>query len=196
MYVIEGLSLCKSVLNIGKRCKTLKMIPDIQETYRKNLKYLESIIGLEIKTAIQEQYFFEGELDKESLGTLKLEFTNEKEITFDCNQDAETLNILSGGFSDKGTLETDFDDNRYKWTPKDFLNNEKLLRIGKIHKCYIEWCESLHNKTQSGCKIDFISGDYLYIWTTESDNIFYGLNLKPTYHGNENLKIELQEVKQ
>ncbi len=65
------------------------------------------MIGLKIDSAIQEQYFFEGKLDDESLGTLKLKFSNKQELIFDCNQDAESLNIQSGGFVNKGSLETD-----------------------------------------------------------------------------------------
>lgn len=165
-----------------------------KERYTKNLKYLQSLIGLKIKSAFQEQYFFEGKLDEESLGTLKLEFSNGKELTFDCNQDAESLNIQLGSFTDKGNLETDFKDSPYKWRIKEYLNSKQLLELGEIKKCFIELISTKYGSIQSGCKMEFGNGSYLHIWIIESDNIFYGFNKKPPYYENENLKVELKEI--
>lgn len=165
-----------------------------QEIYTRNLNHLQSLIGLKIESALQEQYFFEGKLDEDSLGTLKLEFSNGQELTFDCNQDAKSLSIKLGGFIDKRNFEADFEDNQYKWKIKEYLSSKKLLELGEIRKCFIELLSTEYDNglIQSGCKLEFKNGHYLHIWTIESDNIFYGINEKPPYY--ENLKVELKEI--
>ena len=171
------------------------MNPRLEKVYKENRQILDSIIGLEIKSAIEEQYFFEGKLDDESRGTLKLEFSNGEEITFNCDVDAESININRGGFADKGTLETDFEDERYKWRNKEFLSKEELESFGQINQAEIEiltWDNSL---VQSGCRISFQNGNFLHVWTIPSDNIFYGINQEPDYYKKENLKIELVTIK-
>jgi hypothetical protein len=162
----------------------------IEKIYSDNQKYLNSIFGLTITSAEQEQYFFEGKLDNESLGTLKLSFSDGKELTFNCDGDAESLNISPGSFTDKGNLETDFTDNRFKWLVKDYLSKQDLIKLGKIIDCKIELLSNDFGTIQSGCKLLFENLNFLYIWTIESDKIFYGLNQIPPYHNNTNLKIK------
>lgn len=162
--------------------------------YNDNIDYLLSFIGLTVDSAIQEQYFFEGKLDDKSMGTLKLIFSNGQEFIFDCDGDAESLSIRKDGFSDKGTLETKFEDNRYKWQEVEFISSNALSNFGNVVNVYLEELTNEFGTIQSGCIIEFKSGDYLRIWTIESDNIFYGLNKKPPYLKNENLKIELKTL--
>lgn len=169
------------------------MNPRLAKVYKENRQILNSIKGLEIKSAIEEQYFFEGKLDEESRGTLKLELSNGKELTFNCDEDAESIKITEGGFVDKGTLETDFEDGRYKWEEKEFLNTEKLKSLGQIKQTEIEILTSNYGEIQSGCRLSFQNGDFLHIWTIESDNIFYGINEEPGYYKKETLKIELKK---
>jgi len=162
----------------------------LEKFYIDNRKYLKSIVGLLITSAEQEQYYFEGKLNTESLGTLKLSFSDEKELIFNCDRDAESLNISQEGFTAKDTLETDFKDSRYKWLVRDFLSRNDLIKLGKIIDCKIELLSNEFGTIQSGCKLIFENLDFLYVWTTNFDNIFYGLNQLPPYHNNENLKIK------
>lgn len=171
------------------------MNPRLEHRYIENLNHLNSIIGLTVISALQEQYFFEGKLDSESMGTLKLEFSDGLELTFGCDTDAESLSIRSGGFTDKGTLESDFDDNRYKWKVQPYLSKTELAKFGRIKNCQIELLSNKFGTIQSGCRIIFENLDYLNIWTVHADNIFYGMNKIPPYYGNENLKIELTDIK-
>ncbi|MBR9917494.1 hypothetical protein GYB29_07400 [bacterium] len=166
-----------------------------KKTYQDNIEFLKSMIGCSLNSAIQEKYYFKGELYTESMGTLKLNFSNGQAFTFDCDGDAESLNIQKGGFSDKGTLETDFENNRYKWEEKEFLNSEILRNLGQTTIIFLELLTNDFGTIHSGCKIKFKSGDHLHIWTVSSDNIFYGLNETPPYHDNEKLRIELKEIK-
>lgn len=172
------------------------MNPRLEKAYNQNLEYLNSIIGLTVETAIQKQYFFEGKLDDESMGTLKLIFSNGKEFIFDWDRDAESLSIRKGGFTNKGTLETDFEDNRYKWQEVEFISSNTFSNLGKVVDVYLEEMTNKFGTIQSGCKVEFLSGDYLRIWTLKSDNIFYGLNKKPPYLylKNKKLKIELKTL--
>lgn len=167
----------------------------LEKTYQNNVEFLKSMVGCSIDSAIQEKYYFDGERDAESMGTLKITFSNGKGFTFDCDGDSESLKIQKGEFSNKETLKTDFEDNLYKWKEKEFLNSEILKKLGLTTSIYLELLTSDFGTIQSGCKIKFKSGDYLYIWTIESDNIFYGLNKIPPYHDKEKLKIELKEIK-
>ena len=169
------------------------MNPRLEKVYKANRQILDSIEGLEIKSAIEEQYFFEGKLNEESRGTLKLELSNGKEITFNCDGDAESIKINSGGFSDKGTLETGFEDGRYKWNEKEFLKEEDLKSFGQIKQTEIEILTTNYGEIQSGCRLSFQNGDFLHIWTIPSDNIFYGINEEPEYYKKDNLKIELKK---
>jgi|GEM_PF-6549630 len=171
-----------------------KMKQKRTKKYNDNINYLLSFIGLTVVSAIQEQYFFEGKLDNESMGTLKLIFSNGQEFIIDCDGDTESLSIRKDGFKEKRTLETDFEDNRYKWKEIEFISSNKLSNLGKVIKVYIEELSNEFGTIQSGCKLVFKSGDYLRIWTMESDNIFYGLNKKPAYLKNDNLKIELKTL--
>lgn len=168
------------------------MNPRLEKVYKENRQILDSIIGLEIKSSIEEQYFFEGKLDEESRGALKLKFSNGKEITFNCDVDAQSIKIKSGGFSDKGTLETDFGDGRYKWKEKEFLKKEDLKSFGQIKQIEIEILTTNYGQIQSGCRLSFQNGNFLHIWTIPSDNIFYGINQEPEYYKKDNLKIELK----
>jgi len=146
------------------------------KVYEENRQILDSIIGLKIITAIEEQYFFEGKLDQESRGTLKLLFSSGKEITFNCDMDAQSIKIANGGFANKGTLETDFNDRVYQWKERNFLEQEELELLGQIKQTEISILNN--DKTQVGCKISFPNGDILKIWTSPSDNIFYGINVE------------------
>ena len=152
------------------------------------------MIGRTLDSAIQEKFYFYGELDTESMGSLTLKFTNGQKFTFDCDGDAESLKIEEGGFKEKGTLAKDFVDNRYKWEEEEFLRSGLLHQLGRMSTIYIEITTNEFGTTQSGCKIDFVSGDHLYIWTVPSDNLFYGLNVVPPYDRNENLEIKLIDI--
>lgn len=163
----------------------------LEKSYNENLKILNSIKGLRVVSAIQEQYFFEGKLDKESMGTLKLEFKNGDSIVFNCDIDAESISIKRGDFSDKGTLGSDFD--KFKWIRKDFLSESQLLNLGEIKKINLESLKIKEISIQTGCKLIFESGDFLYVWALPSDNIFYGLNRLPSYPLNM-IKPELKEI--
>lgn len=167
----------------------------LEIVYKTNIEFLKSILGCSVDSVIQEQYFFEGELETESMGTLKIVLSNRQEFTFDCYGDAQSLSIRKGGFTDKGTLETDFEDNRYRWKEKDFLSSDKLAHFGKITNIYFEELTNEFSTIQSGCKIEFESGDHLFIWTIESDNIFYGVNEIRPYQRKKDLKIKLKEIK-
>ena len=167
----------------------------LKKTYQDNVEFLRSMIGCSIVSAIQEEYYLNGELDSESMGTLKVTFSNGQVFTFNCDRDAESLKIQKGGFWDKGTLETDLEYNQYKWKEKEFLNSEILRKLGQMTNISLELLTNDFGTIQSGCKIKFKSGDHLYIWTIESDNIFYGINETPPYHDKEKLKIELKEIK-
>jgi hypothetical protein len=166
----------------------------LKKIYEDNVEFLKSIIGCSIVSASQEEYYFDAELDSESMGTLKVIFSNGQEFTFDCDGDAESLKIQLGGFPDKGTLETDFKDNRYNWKEKVFLDSETIRKLGPTTHIFLELLTNDFGTVQSGCKIIFKSGDYLYIWTIESDNIFYGLNKTPPYRDKEKAKTELKEI--
>ena len=148
--------------------------------------------GKGIVNAIQEQYFFEGNLNTESMGILKFTLNNGRLFTFGCDGDAESLSIKEGGFTDKEKFQSECPE--YKWEEKEFLSPEKLKLLGKITKVELEWIISEFERVQCGCKINFSNKQFIYIWTIESDNIFYGLNETPSYH-NRNLKIELEELK-
>ncbi len=119
--------------------------------YKENLRYLKSLIGHSLESVVQKQYYFEGQLDTESMGTLKLKLSDGQELTFDCHVDAESLNIRKGGFSGKGTLETDFEDNRYKWKEKEFLSSNKLKQLGEITNVFVELLTAHFETIQSGC---------------------------------------------
>lgn len=110
------------------------MYQRLQKMYQDNIEFLVSIIDCSLTSAIQEEYYFYGELDTDSMGTLKLKFNNSQEFTFFCGGDAESLSIRKGGFWDKGTLESDFEDNRYKWKEKEFLSCDFLGKLGKRQK--------------------------------------------------------------
>jgi len=135
------------------------MNPRIKKVYRENQQILGSIIGLEILSAIEEQYFFEGKLNEESRGTLKLEFSNGKELTFKCDADTESIKVQKGGFQDKGTLETDFEDGRYRWKEKEFLSEEKLQIFGRIRNTEIKILTWQQREIQSGCRLTFENGE-------------------------------------
>lgn len=185
MYFTKKILICYQELRKRNESKTSK-------AYKENLQILNSIIGLKIKSAIEEKYFFEDNLNKESRGTLKLEFSNGEEITFNCGGDAESIKIKRGGFANKGTLETDFEDERYKWREKEYLNYEDLKSLGQIEKTEIEILTSNKQEIQSGCRLSFQNGAFLNIWTIPSDNIFYGINQEPNYYKKEELKIKLK----
>ena len=153
----------------------------IEQLYKNNLKILHSVVGLKINSAIEEQYYFEGKLDTESRGVLKLELSNGDEYTFQCDVDAESLNIYKGEFTDKRKIEDGFKDGRYKWIPKEFISNEILNQLGKIVSTEIQISNWYETESQTGCRINFQNGDFLQIWTVESDNIFYGLNKEANY---------------
>ena len=165
----------------------------IEKVYKENLEILNSLIGFELQSAIEEQYFFEGKLDEESRGTLKLEFSNKQEFTFNCDSDANSLRINRGGFSTKRTLETDFEDGRYKWKEKEFETKLKLKSLGKIESTEIQISNWYKTKAQIGCRINFENGDFLHIWTIESDNILFGLNEEPNFI--EEIKEKLKMIK-
>lgn len=167
----------------------------LEIVYKTNIELLKLILGFSLDSVIQEEYFFEGELDTESMGTLKILLSNGQEFIFDCDGDAESLSIRKGSFTDKRTLDIDFEDNRYKWKEKDFLSSDKLAQFGKITNIYLEELTNEFSTIQSGCKIEFENGDHLFIWTIESDNIFYGVNEIPPYQNNKGLKIKLKEIK-
>lgn len=170
------------------------MNPRIESVYKENIHVLNSLAGLELQTAIEEQYFFEGKLDGESRGILKLKFSNDAEYTFGCDTDAQSLNIKKGGFANKGTLETDYEDGRYKWTPKEFINSETLQRFGQIQSIEIQLSNWYKTESQTGCRIKFKSGDFLYIWTVESDNIFYRINYEPNYSEKVKDKLRMKNI--
>jgi hypothetical protein len=165
----------------------------LEKLYKENRQIMDSLVGLEIKSATEEQYFFEGKLDKESRGTLKLEFSNGQEIYINCDIDAESLKIQKEGFSNKGTLETDFEDERYKWREKQYLSKEELQPLGQIEKAEIEILTREHQRIQSGCRISFQNGNFLHIWTTPSDNIFYEINQEPNCYQNQKVNVELKK---
>tara|TARA_R110000744_G_scaffold380451_1_gene501284 strand:- start:714 stop:1247 length:534 start_codon:yes stop_codon:yes gene_type:complete len=171
------------------------MIERLKIVYKENIRYLNALIAHSLESVVQEQYYFEGQLDTESMGALKLKLSDGQEFTFDCNGDAESLHIHKSGFKDRGTLETDFEDNRYRWKEREFLSAKNLNRLGKITNAYLEILTHKSGEIRCGCKIEFMSGDYLYVWTMPSDNIFYGLNAIPPYYAYDDLKIELKEIK-
>ncbi|WNJ19054.1 hypothetical protein [Pontibacter sp. G13] len=162
--------------------------------YHSNQDLLRGIIGLSVKSAVMEQYFYQGKLDEESLGTLKLAFTTGQEIRFDCHGDAESLLIQSGGFSDKGSFETDEEPRDFEWELKPFWDELQISQLGTVIGCAIEWLSYPHGMIQSGCKIAFESGDFLYIWSQESDALFYRMNQLPDYHQKDGLSFELIDV--
>lgn len=151
------------------------MNPRIKKVYASNLEILEEIIGLQITSAIEEQYFFEGKLDTDSKGTLKLVFSNNQEITFNCDMDAESLSINRGGFTDKKLLTKSFED-QYRWEEKEFLSYDELEMLGTIVSTKIQNTKDNNILYQIGCKIHFESGSFLNVWTSPSDNIFYAMN--------------------
>lgn len=150
------------------------------------------MMGCSIASIIEERYYFKGELDPESMGTLKMTFSNGLEFTFDCDGDA--LAIKKGGFSDKGNLETALN-NEYRWKEKEFLSSEILRQLGETTNILLETVTYDLGTIQSGVKIEFKSGDHLYLWTLESDHFFFGLNETPPYHSKKGLTIELKELK-
>lgn len=160
--------------------------------YKENRQILDSIVGVEIKSAIEEQYFYEDKLDEESKGSLKLIFSNDEKIIFKCDIDAESLRIKKGDFTNKRALETDFKDGKYRWKEKEFLNKKKLQSLGQIVKSEIELLTFEKQEIQSGCRLSFQNGDFLHVWIIPSDNIFYGINQKPAYYKKEELKIDLK----
>lgn len=168
------------------------MNPRLKKVYKENLQILDSIKELEIESAIEEQYFFEGKLSEESRGALKLQLSNGKEITFKCDVDSESIKIRKGGFTNKENFEAEFEDGRYKWKEKEFLNRENLKTLGKIKQTKIEFLISNCSKIQSGCRLIFQNNHFLHIWTMSSDCIFYGINQEPNYYKDENLRIELK----
>ncbi|MBL7997130.1 MAG: hypothetical protein JNL32_00700 [Candidatus Kapabacteria bacterium] len=153
------------------------------------------MIGYTLESVINEQYFYCGKLDSESLGTLKIKFSNGHEFIFDCDGDGESLKIQKGSFHGKGILESDFEKKQYRWKENQFLSNQVLKKLGKTIYIYVELLTNHYGTYQSGCKIEFESGDYLYIWTILSDNIFYMLNGTPPYHKKEGLTFKLTDVK-
>lgn len=166
----------------------------IDKVYEENLSILRSLNGLEILAATQEKYFFEGKLDEESMGDLKIVFSDKREVIFRCDVDADSINIQFGGFSNRGTLEEDFKDGRYTWREEEYLTSSELACFGKIIRTEIEVCISSIGNTQSGCRISFQNGQFLYIWIISSDNIFYGMDTRPPYYQNADLKVNLTEV--
>ncbi|PHN00554.1 hypothetical protein [Flavilitoribacter nigricans] len=169
------------------------MNPRVEKVYKENRQILDSIIGLEIKSAIEEQYFFEGKLQEESRGTLKLEFSTGEQITLSCDADAESIRIQRGGFLDKSSLEKDFKDGRYHWKEKEFLRKEELQAFGYIQGTEIEITTWGQREIQTGCRLTLKSGDFIHIWTTPSDNIFYGINHEPIYDQEKDMEIRLKK---
>lgn len=161
---------------------------------KSSLIYLKSIIGSAITETIQELCFFDGRLDNESMGTLKVTLADSRELTFNCAKDAESLVIREGGFSDKSAFEKDFDNNVFKWTEQSFISSNRLNSFGVVTKCYAELLSSGNRMILSGCRIVFESQDYLPVWTTESDNIFYSVNTEPPYYQKKELKIKLVDI--
>lgn len=161
---------------------------------KSSLIYLKSIIGSAITEAIQELYFFDGRLDNELMGMLKITLANNREFTFSCADDADSLVIREGGFSNKSAFEKDFDNNLFQWTEQSFISSNRLNSFGVVTKCYTELLSSGNKMILSGCRIVFESQDYLSVWTTESDNIFYSVNTEPPYYQKNELKIKLIDV--
>lgn len=158
---------------------------------QQNLAILNTIVGLEIQSAIIEQFYFEGQPDEESEGILCLTFSNDKSFTFDCDGDAESLHIQEGTFSDKGTL-----DKTFTWAYKHYLDEKTFNELGKITKTEIEHFISGDIQIQSGCRISFQSGDFLHIWTIPSDNLFWGINQEPPYYSDEAISTTLLLIKE
>ncbi len=164
-----------------------------EKIYKQNYRILKSLIGLQIISIIQEQYFYYDKLDNESMGALEIEFNNEDKITIDCHGDAETILISENGLNDKTEMENS-SENMYKWKKIKFLSNETLLQFGKIIKTEIELMNTEYGILNSGCRIYFQNGDFFHLWTIPSDNIFYGINEIPAYYNNESLDIVLKEI--
>lgn len=167
------------------------MIDKRETLYQQNITFLKSFVGCEMKRVIQEQFFFEGVLDNESMGTLKIVLDTGESFTFDCDGDAESLCIMEGNIPDKSQIEDECKE--YKWIDTDFLDGHKLSSLGKVVKVDLEWIITASGKVQSGCRFRFSTNDFFYFWIIESDNIFYGLNKIPPYH-KKNLVIELQTL--
>lgn len=159
-----------------------------KEIYENNLRHATAILGVSLETILQEQYYYKGILDKESMGTLKIKLTSGEEFTFQSDGNVGALYLKKGGFSDKGSLESDFDDNRYQWKEVAFLTSEKLSSFGKITNISFQESRDELTANQCGCKMEFYSGDYLYLWTVGSDNIFYAINTMPLDHAKACLK--------
>lgn len=150
-----------------------------KQTYHSNLKYLKSFVGLTIISVIREEFYVNNELDNESMGTLLLSFSDGKSYTIDCDDDAESLLITCGIFSDKKLLENESQEN--KWIKKEFISQGKLKEIGKIKNVMIELTTMTYGILHTGCKLEFENGEYIYSWVYGSDSIFYRLNESPNY---------------
>jgi len=70
-----------------------------------------------------------------------------------------------------------------------------LFLPSQIKNCQIELLSNKFGTIQSGCRIIFENLDNFNIWTVHADNIFYGKNKIPPNNENENLKIELIDIK-
>jgi hypothetical protein len=162
-----------------------------QNFFKRNIEYLKSFVGLTIDSAIQEEYYFDKELYKESMGTLLLTFDNGKSYTFDCDGDAESLLITCGNLTDKKQFETE--SLKYKWIKKEFISFDKLKQLKKIKKVSVELSKMNYGIIQTGCKLDFDNDEFLYIWIAGSDNIFYKLDMTPNYEM-KTFKVELKEL--
>lgn len=162
-----------------------------KQSYHTNLEYLKSFVGRTIESAIREGFYINNELDTESMGTLLLTFNDGESYTMDCDDDSESFLIKCGILKDKKNLETDSPE--YKWIKKEFISASKLKELGKIKNVMIELTSMRHGILQTGCKLDFENGEFIYVWVYGSDTILYQLNESPNYDL-KTFKVELKKL--
>ena len=148
--------------------KKFKMNNRLVEVYKTNERLLKSIIGTKILLAERELYYYENKLVKESMGELRLTFSNNTSIIFTCDLDAESLNLYAGNFSNKEKMMKDFE-TTYRWEVVTYHQLNPSLDLGEIKSFSI--LESQHK--QRMVTIRFSNECAFYFEITCSDCVNY-----------------------
>lgn len=140
---------------------------------KSNIAFLSTFVGQNIKAIKRELYFFENELDKDSMGKFMITLRNNRSFVFKCDVDSESIHIDNGSFESKERLMAECP--QFKWTYSDFITADQLDNLGKIIDVRVEYSHMDDNSVQTGCSLFFENKTFLHIWIFGSDSMFFEL---------------------
>ena len=154
-----------------------------------NINFLANIPRRTLLKVIREIYYFERKPNIESMGDIQLTFEGISPIIFRCNNDSESLEIHLGEFSPKREFTSELP--QYEWKYTEFLSNNFIETLGPCSTVEIDYIIYPYQRIPAICRFYFSSKTFFCLWTTESDNIHYGLNLLPDF-SNKMLEFETE----